>query len=294
MTTNDAALRWAQPSLYSVADGVAPIHALTGERRIEGSIAIIAESLSNTDYLAVTDTTACNDDRCVTASEVVAEADGVSPFCISPLPHEPRETGNTDAELKARFQQDAIPLREPLYRYALRLTTNHYDAEDLFQDTMVKAYSAFQSFGPGTNLNGWLHRILTNTYVSTYRKSRRQPVQYSTADITDRQLAAQAAHSSTGLRSAEDEMLKELPDTEIEAAMRAIPEPIRMAGVLRRRRGFPLPGDRRDYGHVRRNRDVAAPPWTPPIADATRDIAKPAAVPTNRQRGQLDDPTPWP
>ena len=147
-----------------------PIHALTGERRIEGSIAIIAESLSDTDYLAVTDTTACNDDRCVTASKVVAEADGVSPFCISPLPHEPRETGNTDAELKARFQQDAIPLREPLYRYALRLTTNHYDAEDLFQDTMVKAYSAFQSFRPGTNLNGWLHRILTNTYVSTYRK----------------------------------------------------------------------------------------------------------------------------
>jgi RNA polymerase sigma-70 factor (ECF subfamily) len=202
---------------------------LTGERGIEGSIAIIAESLSNTDYLAVTDTTACNDDRRVTASEVVAEADGVSPFCISPLPHEPRETGNTDAELKARFQQDAMPLREPLYRYALRLTTNHYDAEDLFQDTMVKAYSAFESFRPGTNLNGWLHRIMANTYVSTYRRRRRQPVQYSTADITDQQLAAQAAHSSTGLRSAEDEVLKELPDTEIAAAMRAMPEPIRMA-----------------------------------------------------------------
>jgi len=229
MTTNDAALTWAQPSLDSVADGVAPIHALTGERGIEGSIAIIAESLSNTDYLAVTDTTACNDDRRVTASEVVAEADGVSPFCISPLPHEPRETGNTDAELKARFQQDAMPLREPLYRYALRLTTNHYDAEDLFQDTMVKAYSAFESFRPGTNLNGWLHRIMANTYVSTYRRRRRQPVQYSTADITDQQLAAQAAHSSTGLRSAEDEVLKELPDTEIAAAMRAMPEPIRMA-----------------------------------------------------------------
>src|SRR6476619_1291988 len=100
MRTNDAALTWTQPSLDSVAGGVAPIHALTGERGIEGSIAIIAESLSNTDYLAVTDTTACNDDRRVTASEVVAEADGVSPFCISPLPHEPRETGNTDAELK--------------------------------------------------------------------------------------------------------------------------------------------------------------------------------------------------
>jgi len=79
MTTNDAALTWAQPSLDSVADGVAPIHALTGERGIEGSIAIIAESLSNTDYLAVTDTTACNDDRRVTASEVVLKAlDGSS------------------------------------------------------------------------------------------------------------------------------------------------------------------------------------------------------------------------
>ena len=229
MTTNDAALMWVQPSLCSVADGVAPIHALTGERHIEDSIAIIAESSSNTDYFAVTDTTTCDDDRRVTASEVIAEADGVSRLCISPLQHEPRETGKTDAELKARFQQDAIPLREPLYRHALRLTTNHYDAEDLFQETMVKAYSAFQSFRPGTNLNGWLHRIMTNTYVNSYRRRRRQPVQYSTADITDQQLAAQAAHSSTGLRSAEDEMLKELPDTEIEAAMRAMPEPIRMA-----------------------------------------------------------------
>ena len=118
-------------------------------------------------------------------------------------------------------------------------------------------------------------------------------MQYSTADITDRQLAAQAAHSSTGLRSAEDEMLKELPDTEIEAAMRAIPEPIRMAVYYADVEGFRY-REIAGYGHVRRDRDVAAPPWTPPIADATRDIAEPAAVPTNRQRGQLDDPAPWP
>ena len=129
MTTNDAALMWVQPSLCSVADGVAPIHASTGERHIEDSIAIIAQSSSNTDYLAAIDTTACNVDRRVTASEVIAEADSVSPFCISPLQHEPRDTGKTDAELKARFQQDAIPLREPLYRHALRLRSEEHTSE---------------------------------------------------------------------------------------------------------------------------------------------------------------------
>ena len=99
------------------------------------------------------------------------------------------------------------------------MTNNRSDAEDLLQDTMLSAYASFHSFRQGTNLNAWLHRILTNTYINSYRKKQRRAMQYPTEQITDQQLAANAAHSSVGLRSAEDEALDTLPDTEIKAAM---------------------------------------------------------------------------
>jgi RNA polymerase sigma-70 factor, ECF subfamily len=132
------------------------------------------------------------------------------------------------AEQTARFERDAIPLCAPLYRRALRMTKDRADAEDLLQDTMMCAYAGFGSFRQGSNLNAWLHRILTNIYVSGYRKKQRRAVQYPTEEITDEQLAANAAHSSTGLRSAEDEALATLPDNRIRAAMHALPEQIRM------------------------------------------------------------------
>jgi RNA polymerase sigma-70 factor (ECF subfamily) len=135
----------------------------------------------------------------------------------------------TNAELTARFERDVIPLRAPLFGRAMLLTCNRADAENLLQDTMLSAYVGFHSFREGTNLNAWLHRILTNTYINTYRRQRRQPVVYSRAEITDELLAATVAHSSTGLRSAEDEALDTLPDAEIQTAMKALPEPFRMA-----------------------------------------------------------------
>ncbi|MDT5200109.1 MAG: polymerase sigma-70 factor, subfamily [Mycobacterium sp.] len=134
----------------------------------------------------------------------------------------------TNAELSARFERDVIPLRAPLYRRALRMTHNRADAEDLVQDTMMSAYASFRSFRQGTNLNAWLHRILTNTYINDYRKKQRRAAQYPTEQITDQQLAANAAHSSTGLRSAEDEALDTLPDNRIKAAMHTLPEQIRV------------------------------------------------------------------
>ncbi|MDT5195808.1 MAG: polymerase sigma-70 factor, subfamily [Mycobacterium sp.] len=132
------------------------------------------------------------------------------------------------AELTARFVREAIPLRAPLYRRAMRMTHNPADAEDLLQDTMMSAYVGFGSFRPGTNLNAWIHRILTNTYINSCRKRQRQLVVYPVEEITDQQLAANAAHSSLGLPSAEDEVLELLPDTAIEAAMNALTEPFRM------------------------------------------------------------------
>jgi RNA polymerase sigma-70 factor (ECF subfamily) len=148
--------------------------------------------------------------------------------CGSPPDPAKRQTCARAAELTARFERDAIPLRARLYGRAMGMTHNRADAEDVLQDTMMTAYARFESFRQGTNLNAWLHRILTNTYINTYRKRQRQPVVYPTEEITDAQLAANAAHSSLGLRSAEDEALATLPNTAIEAAMQALPEPFRM------------------------------------------------------------------
>jgi RNA polymerase sigma-70 factor, ECF subfamily len=144
-------------------------------------------------------------------------------------PDEPAVTDETDAELTARFEREAIPLMDQLYGGALRMTRNPADAEDLVQETMVKAYAGFRSFRRGTNLKAWLYRILTNTYINTYRKKQRSPAEYPTEEITDWQLAAAAEHTSTGLRSAEVEALELLPDSEIKEALQALPEEFRMA-----------------------------------------------------------------
>ncbi|WOC13158.1 hypothetical protein MP11Mi_22550 [Gordonia sp. MP11Mi] len=143
----------------------------------------------------------------------------------------PESSGHeeTEAELTERFERDALPLLDQLYGGALRMTRNPADAEDLVQETYVKAFSAFSSFREGTNLKAWMYRILTNTYINSYRKKQRQPAQYPTEEITDWQLAATAEHTSTGLRSAEIEALDALPDQEIKDALAQLPEDFRMA-----------------------------------------------------------------
>ena len=127
----------------------------------------------------------------------------------------------------ARFEREVMPVRGPLYLHALRMCHNHADAEDLVQDTMVKAFSNFDSFLPGSNFKAWLYRIQMNTYINTYRRRRRRPVQCSTDTITDQELAAQAQRTSTRHVSAEDQALAALPDTEIMAAMQSLPEQFR-------------------------------------------------------------------
>jgi RNA polymerase sigma-70 factor (ECF subfamily) len=139
---------------------------------------------------------------------------------------------NTDAELVARFEREAIPMLDGFYRHAIKLTHDHAEAEDLLQETAAKAFAGFDGFRDGTNLGGWLYRIMLNSHISAYRKQQRRPAQWLTDSITDGQLMSEALHCSAGLRSAEDLALDRLEDSDIKAAMQALPERMRTTVYL--------------------------------------------------------------
>ncbi len=152
---------------------------------------------------------------------------------------EPVDIAAETAEQRAaRFESDAMPFLDQLYSAALRMTRNPSDAEDLVQETFTKAFAAFHQYRPGTNLKAWLYRILTNTYINSYRKKQRQPLQADTSEVADYQLARAEAHSSRGLRSAEVEALDHLPDSDVKDALAALPEDFRMAVYLADVEGF--------------------------------------------------------
>ena len=134
-----------------------------------------------------------------------------------------------DGPFNAQFESAVIPLLEPLYRQALRMTSNRADAEDLVQETVLNAYAGLGAFEPGTNLKAWLRRIMTNTYISSYRRQKRRPAQHSTGEITDQQLVTSASRMPGGLRSAEEQALEMLPDPYLKAAMMVLPEQFRIA-----------------------------------------------------------------
>ena len=135
---------------------------------------------------------------------------------------------SNEFDLEALFEREALPLLDTLYGGALRMTRNPQDAEDLVQETYLKAYRAFDSYQPGTNLKAWLYRIMTNTYINSYRKKQRQPSQTPTEEITDYQLYTTSSHDSTGLESAEVEALKSMPNSKIIDAMNSLSDEYRM------------------------------------------------------------------
>jgi RNA polymerase sigma-70 factor, ECF subfamily len=143
-----------------------------------------------------------------------------------------------DPVLRERFEREAMPLMPNLYSAALRLTRNPTDAEDLVQETFLRAYRGFASFEEGTNLRAWLYRILTNSFINTYRKKQREPVTVEGPDDVDEWYLFDRLGSRNVQTSAESEVLDRIPDEDVKKALEALPEGFRMAVLLADVEGF--------------------------------------------------------
>ena len=143
------------------------------------------------------------------------------------------------ADERRRFQEDALPLLDSLYGAALRMTRNPQDAEDLVQETMLRAYRAFDRFEAGTNLKAWLFRILTNAYINTYRKRQREPQKVSADEVEEFDLYRELKNHDTQFEATpESIVLNSLVDSDIIDAIDDLPEQFRLAVILSDIEGF--------------------------------------------------------
>ncbi len=141
---------------------------------------------------------------------------------------------------QAAFAEQAMPLMSSLYSGALRMTRNPADADDLVQETYLRAYRGFGGFQEGTNLKAWMYRILTNTYINAYRAKQRRPDETDLDEVEDLYLyrrlgGLEAARSG---RSAEDELMDTFSEAEVKTAIEELPENFRMAVLLADVEGF--------------------------------------------------------
>jgi RNA polymerase sigma-70 factor, ECF subfamily len=149
-----------------------------------------------------------------------------------------RQERVADGDLQARFESEALPLLSGMYSAAYRLTRNAADAEDLVQETFLRAYRGFHQFEEGNNLKAWLYRILMNTFINDYRKRQRQPQTVSSdGEVGDWFLYSKMAESGAE-PSAEAEVIEALPDEEVQEALSSLPEQFRIAVLLADVEGF--------------------------------------------------------
>ncbi|CAB4743874.1 MAG: sigma-70 family RNA polymerase sigma factor [Actinobacteria bacterium] len=141
---------------------------------------------------------------------------------------------------QATFSEQAVPFMDALYAAALRLTRNPSDAEDLVQETYLKAFRGFKGFEQGTNLRAWLYRILTNTFINSYRSKKRRPDETDFDEVEDLYLYRRLGglEAATVGRSAEDELMDWFSEAEVKDALEALPEQFRMAVLLADVEGF--------------------------------------------------------
>jgi RNA polymerase sigma-70 factor (ECF subfamily) len=140
---------------------------------------------------------------------------------------------------QSRFQAQAMQYMDSLYSAALRMTRNRSDAEDLVQETYLKAYRAYGGFEEGTNLRAWLYRILTNTYINAYRAKQRHPVVEEVEDVEELYLYRRFAGADGIISpSAEEEVLKGITDTAMKEALESLPDSFRMVVLLADVEGF--------------------------------------------------------
>jgi RNA polymerase sigma-70 factor, ECF subfamily len=141
---------------------------------------------------------------------------------------------------RATFADQAMQYAPQLYSAAMRMTRSQADAEDLVQDTYLRAYRGFDSFTEGTNLRAWLFRILTNAYINSYRAKQRRPVESDLQDVEDRYLYRRlgALDALMASRSAEDQLFDLITDDEVKQALEDLPENFRLAVLLADVEGF--------------------------------------------------------
>ncbi|MET0883981.1 MAG: sigma-70 family RNA polymerase sigma factor [Acidimicrobiales bacterium] len=139
---------------------------------------------------------------------------------------------------QATFEDDALQFAPQLYTAALRMTRNPSDAEDLVQETYLRAYRAYETFTAGTNLKAWLYRILTNTYINRYRQNQRRPSEVELGELQDLYLYRRVGEASGATISAEDEALEQFVDSDIRRALEELPEHFRMPVLLADVEGF--------------------------------------------------------
>lgn len=135
-------------------------------------------------------------------------------------------------DLEARFNSEALPFLDQLFGGAMKMTRNPQDAQDLVQETFMKAFSSFRSFTEGTNLKAWLYRIMTNTYINSYRKRQREPFLGAVNELEDWQLDGAESTTASSFQSAEAEAIDRTPASVVTEALNNLQEDRRMVVYL--------------------------------------------------------------